>query len=493
VEEFSLRTRERNLERLASESFDLLVVGAGITGAGVAFDAASRGLKVALVEREDFASGTSSRSSRFVHGGLRYLAHGELGLVRESLAERRHLRRMAPHLVRPVLFMLPVPRGAPRRLGASLGAAMVLYDVLGGRRFNGSRARATSRQAHARAPALSPKSLEQAHLYWEATVDDARLTLAVARTAARHGAVVATRCSVIGLDGNDALCEESLGGGKLVLRARCMVNAAGVWSDCVRALQAGGTTIDIRPAKGVHLAVPRALVPGDVALMLPVGGGRFVFTCPWGVVTLIGTTDSDYDGPLEAASPDESEITELLERINPWLEQPLERSDVVGAYAGLRPLPAGEGSTADLSRRHRLSASGPLVTIAGGKLTTWRKMAVETVDYAAQRVLGERIPPTRTTELTLVGAGQSAPDVPARLYERYGAHAVDVLALAHERDLDRPLIEGLPYLEAEVAYAARHELAATVEDVLERRTRASVETHDGGRSAAARIEELLAT
>src|SRR5207302_2960937 len=168
--------REAALTRLADDEFDVLVVGGGITGAGVAFDAASRGLKVALVERDDFASGTSSRSSRFVHGGLRYLAHGELGLVRESLAERRHLRRMAPHLVRPVLFMLPVPRRASRRLGASLGAAMVLYDALGGRRFNGSRGRATSGQAVARSRALAPQSLEQAHLYWEATVDDARLT-----------------------------------------------------------------------------------------------------------------------------------------------------------------------------------------------------------------------------------------------------------------------------------------------------------------------------
>jgi len=493
VDEFSLRTRERNLERLASESFDLLVVGGGITGAGVAFDAASRGLKVALVERADFASGTSSRSSRFVHGGLRYLAHGELGLVRESLAERTELRRMAPYLVRPVLFMLPVPRRAPRRLGGSLGAAMLLYDVLGGRRFNGRRARATTGQAHARSPALAPQHLERAHLYWEATVDDARLTLTVARTAAQHGAVLATRCSVIGLDGNEARCEDRLGGRELLLRARCIVNAAGVWSDRVRALQPGGATIDIRPAKGVHLAVPRTLVPGDAALMLPLGGGRFVFTCPWGVVTLIGTTDSDYDGPLDAAAPEEDEIAELLGRINPWLERPLERSDVVGAYAGLRPLPAREGSTADLSRRHRLSASGPLVTIAGGKLTTWRKMVAETVDFAAERVLGERIPSTRTTELTLDGTGPSAPGVPAHLHERYGAHAADVLALAREQDLDRPLVEGLPYLEAEVAYAARHEMAATVDDVLDRRTRASIETRDGGRSAAPRIEELLAT
>lgn len=452
----------------------MLVIGGGITGAGVAFDAASRGLKVALVERGDFACGTSSRSSRFVHGGLRYLAHGELGLVGESLAERAHLRRMAPHLVQPLLFMLLVPRHAPHRVGASLGAAMVLYDALGGRRLNGRRSRATAERALARSRALAPERVGRAHLYWEATVDDARLTLTVARSAASHGAVVATHCPVVALDGA-ASCEDRLGGGDLSIRARCIVNAAGVWSDRVRALQSGGAAAEIRPAKGIHLAVPRALVPGDAALMLPCGGGRFVFTCPWGAVTLIGTTDTDYEGPLDAPEPGEDEIAELLERINPWLARPLERADVVGAYAGLRPLAAGKGSTADLSRRHRLSASGPLVTISGGKLTTWRKMAVETVDFAAERVLRERVPPTRTTELTLDGAERSA----------------DVLALARKLDLDRPLIDGLPYLEAEVPYAARYELAATVDDVLERRTRASVETRDGGRSAAARIEELL--
>jgi len=491
VEEFSLRTRERNLERLASESFDVLVVGGGITGAGVALDAASRGLKVALVERGDFACGTSSRSSRFVHGGLRYLARGELGLVGESLAERAHLRRMAPHLVRPMLFMLPVPRDAPRRVGASLGAAMLLYDVLGGRRLNGPRTRATRKEALARSPILGPQRVDRAHLYWEATVDDARLTLTVVRTAARHGAVVATHCPVVALDGA-ALCEDRLGGGDLSISARCIVNAAGVWSDRVRALQAGGATIEIRPAKGIHLAVPRSLVPGDAALMLPCGGGRFVFTCPWGVVTLIGTTDNDYEGPLDAPEPEESEITELLERINPWLARPIESGDVIGAYAGLRPLAAGKGSTADLSRRHRLSASGPLVTIAGGKLTTWRTIAAQTVDFAGERVLGA-LPPSRTTRLTLDGAGPRPADVPAHLYERHGANATRVLELAREQDLDRLLIEGLPYLEAEVAYAARYEMAADAGDVLERRTRASVETRHAGSSSRARIEELLAT
>jgi glycerol-3-phosphate dehydrogenase len=461
VEEFSRRTRERNLERLASEDYDVLVVGGGITGAGVALDAVTRGLKVALVERADFASGTSSKSSRFVHGGLRYLAHGELRLVAESLHERAHLRRMAPHLVKPLPFVIPIARDAPRAVPPAMSAAMALYDVLGGRRLNGPRARATPEEVAKRSPAVDASRLKDAHVYWEATVDDARLTLSVVLTAARHGAVVANYCGVTALTDDGAECDG------LRIRARCVVNATGVWSDELR----GTAEPQVRPAKGVHIAVPRALVPGDVALMFPLEGGRFVFTSPWGPVTFVGTTDTDYDGPLDSPQPEESEIADLLDRVNPWLGEPLERRDVIGAYAGLRPLAARrKGPTADLSRRHRLDVAGRLVTITGGKLTTWRRMAVDTVDAVA-RVLGEPLPHTRTTTLTLVGA------------ER--AQRVRELAL------DTPLLDGLPYVEGDVVYAARHEMALTVDDVLARRTRASVETRDGGRSAAARIEELL--
>ena len=315
MQEFSLRTRERNLERLATEPFDLVVIGGGITGAGVALDAASRGLRTALVERGDFACGTSSRSSRFVHGGLRYLANGQIGVVAESLRERAHLRRMAPHLVRPVLFMIPDLRDAPRRTAAAVGAAMVVYDALGGRKLNGRRSRTDHAHTVARVPALAPDRVAGAHLYWEAQVDDARLTLAVARTAAQqHGAVVASYCPALALERGLVTCEDALGGGVFEVRARASVNATGIWSDRLRTLDDSTATSSIRPAKGVHLVLPRALLPGDTAVMIPTGVGRFVFTCPWGAVTLVGTTDRDYDGPLEAPSPDESEIAELLDR-----------------------------------------------------------------------------------------------------------------------------------------------------------------------------------
>ena len=461
MDEFSARTRERNLERLASEQFDVLVVGGGITGAGVALDAVTRGLTVGLVERGDFACGTSSKSSRFVHGGLRYLAHGELGLVRESLHERAHLRRMAPHLVKPLPFLIPIERDASRRTALTMDAAMALYDVLGGSRLNGRRAQAAPEELAARSPALDTRRMRRAHIYWEAAVDDARLTLSVVQTAARHGAVVANYCGVTALIDGGARCDG------FDVRARAVVNATGVWSDELR----GGAEVHVRPAKGVHIAVPRDRIPGDVALMLPLGRGRFVFTCPWGPVTFIGTTDTDYDGPLDSPRPEEHEIEDLLERINPWLRQPLAREDVVGAYAGLRPLAAArDAATADLSRRHRLDVDGPLVTITGGKLTTWRRMAVDTVDVVG-RVLARELPRTRTTTLALEG--------------------VDRAARVRGLGLDAPLIEGLPYVEGDVVHAARHEMALTVEDILERRTRACVETRDGGRSAAARIEELL--
>jgi glycerol-3-phosphate dehydrogenase len=493
VQEFSRRTRELSLERLATESFDVVVVGGGITGAFVALDAASRGLAVALVERGDFACGTSSRSSRFVHGGLRYIPRGQVGLVAEALHERARLRRLAPWLVRPLLFMIPRFRGSPRRVSATVGAALLAYDALGGRELNGRRVRADGAEAAARAPTLA-RDVADAHLYWEATVDDARLTMTVARTAALvYGAAVVNYCPVVGLERGEVHCRDALGGGELTIRTRAVVNATGVWSDAVRTLDDSAAQPAIRPAKGIHLAVPREIVPGDAALMLPRSGRGFVFTCPWGAVTLVGTTDADYDGPLDDPRPEESEIASLLDAVNPFLARPLERGDVVGAYAGLRPLVAnGDGATADLSRKHRLSCSANgLVTVSGGKLTTARKMAVDTVDFVGERVLGP-LPASRTEELVLDGAGPVPNHVPAHLRGRHGTYAPHVLELARELDLGRPLVDGLPYLEAEVAHAARYELAVTVEDVLARRTRAAVEVGDGGRSAAARIEELLA-
>jgi glycerol-3-phosphate dehydrogenase len=481
VEQFSLRTRADNLERLASERFDVLIIGGGITGAGVALDAASRGLKVALVERRDFASGTSSKSSRLAHGGLRYLRHGEFGLVHESQVERRRLIAMAPHLVRPLQVVLPVFRTqSTRRSAATFSTALTIYDVLGGAGYRGRH-----RRVHdvALAPSLDRARLARLYCYWEAVVDDARLTLSVVRTAAlRHGAVVANYCAAtaIGKAGGKVAtvaCTDELDGATFEVATRSVANASGVWSDEVRRLDEAAPPA-VRPARGVHVVVPRALLPGEAGALLPVPGtGRLIVTIPWGAVTLIGTTDSDHEGPLDDPEPAEDEIELLLAEASASLAVPLTRGDVVAAYAGLRPLVADASAhTADLSRRHRVTSSeAGVVTICGGKLTTWRRMAEDTVDRLGDAVLGP-LPPCRTTTLTLDGASR----------------AREVQELAREEALGTPLLDGLPYTEAEVAYAARTEMAATVEDVLARRTRASTEAPRKAEDAGERIAELLA-
>lgn len=495
--ELSLRTRPDVLERLERETFDVVVVGGGITGAGVALDAASRGLRTALVERADLASGTSSRSSRLVHGGVRYLRQGAVGLVRESLVERGRLLANAPHLVQPLAFVVPrFRRGRRQALGRSAGLGLWLYDVLGGAGL-GRHRRLSPTEAASLVPALDARALAHAWVYPDATVDDARLTLAVASTAAAHGAAVATYCEATDVEppsgGVGAVaCRDTLGGDTVEIRTRSVVNAAGVWSDAVRALADSEAPGALRPAKGVHVTLARAALPADGAALLPARDGRFVFVIPWGAVTIVGTTDTPYDGPLDDPRADDDEVDYLLEAVNSAAVRPLERGDVVGVYAGLRPLVAGSGRrTADLSRRHRVEEARGLVTVTGGKLTTYRRMAEDAVDLAVERVLGGA-PPSRTRGLALLGA-TAAPvprDVPPHLHARFGTDAPAVLALAREEGLDRPLVEGLPYLEAEVAWAARRELAVTVEDVLERRTRLATELREP-RAAAARVEELL--
>jgi glycerol-3-phosphate dehydrogenase len=416
-----------------------------------------------------------------VHGGIRYLQNGELGLVHESLLERRRLFAMAPHLVRPVPVVLPIFRTEHTRLSAArFSAALTVYDVLGGARFHGPHRRLHDASL---APKLDVARLARLFRYWEALVDDARLTLSVVRTAAlQHGAVVVNYCGANAIGKavgrvSAVTCADKLGGGTFDIETRSVVNAAGVWSDEVRRLDEDGPAA-VRPARGVHIVVPRALLPGEAGALLPVPGEeRFIFTVPWAGVTLIGTTDSDHHGPLDDPQPTEPEIAQLLAEANASFAEPLVRDDVVAAYAGLRPLVShGTGDTADLSRKHRVTASeAGIVTITGGKLTTWRRMAEDTVDLLGDRVLGT-LPKCRTAALTLDGASR----------------ADDVAALAHDDDLGAHLLEGLPYLEAEVAYAARAEMAATVEDVLHRRTRAATEAPRNAQAAVPRVRELLA-
>lgn len=535
--QFSSVLRDTNLGRLADDDFDLLVVGGGITGAGVALDAAARGLRTALVERGDFAAGTSSRSSKLVHGGLRYLNQREFRLVYEALHERQRLLGLAPHLVRPLPFLIPVfASGTAGRAGArayarAIGTALWMYDATGGARIGKLHRRLSRAETLERMPDLDPERLAAGFLYYDARVDDARLTLAVTKTAAAHGAVVANYVEATGLvRAGDRIRGATLvdrrSGATLEVRAQTVVNAAGVWADELRALDEGRNPRSIRPAKGVHITLPAGRPALEVAAVLPVPRGRrSVFVIPWGERVYVGTTDTDYDGPLDEPTCTPADVDYLLGALNAWIRPPAVHADeVLGTWAGLRPLvggaPADRGRrwrrgaerTADLSRRHsvRVSPSG-LVSIVGGKLTTYRKMAADTVDAALEfrRAAGDRVRVGRSTtasvplfgadgydELTRPGAAERlgvAPSVLDHLAGRHGGHARAVAAMVNEHpELGRPLVPGLPYLAAEAVYAARYEMALTLEDVLSRRTRALLLDSAASVAAAPAVADLLA-
>ena len=476
------------LERLATDPFDVLVVGGGITGAGVALDAASRGLRTALVERDDFGSGTSSRSSKLVHGGLRYLSQGEYRLVAQALAERQRLLRNAPHLVRPLPFLVP-SYGSRARMRA-VSSALWLYDLAGGFRIGHLHRRLSVTDAMAHAPSLRAEGLVGAHLYFDAQADDARLTLAVVRTAVlEHRAVAANHVAVQGpLAGGAAQVHAD--GRDIEVRAAVVVNATGVWADTL----GNPSRATIRPAKGVHLTVPADRVRTDVALVLPVPvDGRSIFVVPWPGTdrVYVGTTDTDYDGPLDSPTCTPADVTYLLEAVNTALRTDLRPDDVLGSWAGLRPLvrSAPTERSADLSRRHRVARSAAgVVTITGGKLTTYRAMASDAVDQV-EAALGSRRPSAcRTADLRLRGAGP----VEDHLAGRYGREARVVRALAAaDPGLAQPLVPGLPYLKAEAVYAARYEMASTLDDVLSRRTRSLILARDASVAAAPELARLL--
>ncbi|HJV08705.1 MAG TPA: glycerol-3-phosphate dehydrogenase/oxidase [Acidimicrobiales bacterium] len=482
--------RDAGLARLAGERFDVLVVGGGITGAGVALDAASRGLRTALVERDDFGAGTSSRSSKLVHGGLRYLSQGDYRLVAQALAERQRLLENAPHLVRPLPFLYPT-YGSRSRMQA-VSSALWLYDLAGGFRIGSLHRRITPVEALAHTPALRADGLAGAHLYLDAQADDARLTLAVVRTAVLdHLAVAVNHLAVLDVFAGGARIDAG-GGREIEVRASAVVNAAGVWADRV----AGDGPATIRPAKGVHITVPAALVPTDVALVLPVpADGRSIFVVPWPGAdrVYIGTTDTDYDGPLDHPTCTAEDTAYLLDAVNAALTTSLTSDDVVGDWAGLRPLVAAAGNSqrsADLSRRHRVTRSaGGMVTVTGGKLTTYRAMAADTVDEV-EAVLGRRRTRSRTANLRLRGAAGAGDD---HLGRRYGSEAGVVRAMvAADPTLGEALVPTLPYLRAEAVYAARYEMARTLDDVLARRTRSSILARDAARAAAPSVARLVA-
>jgi glycerol-3-phosphate dehydrogenase len=504
--------REAALARMREETFDVVVIGGGATGTGCALDAASRGLSVALVEARDFASGTSSRSSKLIHGGLRYLEQQEFGLVREALRERGLLLNViAPHLVRPVPFLYPLTERAWER--AYVGAGMLLYDELGGHKGLRRHRHLTKRQALKIAPALKPDSLVGAIQYWDAQVDDARHTLAVARTAAAYGAAVASSAAVVGFlrEGervtgvrvHDDLLEE-----ELEVRARQVINATGVWTDDVQHMVGERGKFKVRASKGIHLVVPRDRVQIDSGLILRTEKS-VLFVIPWGRHWIIGTTDTDWE--LDKAHPAASrtDIDYVLEHVNAVLAQPLTHEDVEGVYAGLRPLLTGESEgTSSLSREHTVAVPVPgLIAVAGGKYTTYRVMARDAVDAAA-RGLDDAVPPSATDVTPLVGAegykvlwngrrrlARESGLHMARiehLLQRYGSAVHELLTEVDRRpELGEPLEGAEDYLRVEVWYAAAYEGAHHLDDVLARRTRISIETFDRGLAAAEPAARLM--
>jgi glycerol-3-phosphate dehydrogenase len=508
------------IEALAAEAFDVVVVGGGVTGAGVALDAASRGYTVAIVERADWASGTSSRSSKMVHGGLRYLQNFDLGLVREALLERSLLVHLAPHLVYPTPFL--VPALGEDRLKRLVGIGLNMYDVMATTRVGQSR-RERRRETALRGegserildeaqwspdrhrtipgadatdliPALGPREPREAYLFYDCQTDDARLVLTILGEAERFGAVALNGAEVLDLveDGGRAagvLCVEGMSGERFEVRADNVVNATGVWADRLRPdeIHAAEEIPRISPSRGTHISVSSDdLDIGRAACIVPAGEDRTIFALPWYGRTLIGTTDNDYDGDIDHVEPSTDDISYLLAAVNSFFGLDLDRSRITGAYAGVRPLIASgdQHKSVDISRKAELyETSSGMLTITGGKLTTWRRMAKQVVDRLVERE--GRDAHCRTDDIPLgmpaeeadleppAGLDGALPDGHRELLAfRYGHAARNVLRLAAERpELARPIVDGHPDLLAEVAIAARLEQARSVADVLLRRTR----------------------
>jgi glycerol-3-phosphate dehydrogenase len=494
---FSAQTRAASLARMAEDAFDVLVIGGGITGAGIALDAAARGLSVALVEKDDFAAGTSGRSSRLVHGGLRYLEHGELGLVRESLRERGTLYRLAPHLVRPVpMYML----ADDLRHRATYRAGLTVYEALAAGRNIGYHQAASADQVAAAIPGLGGRT--RGVRYFECQTDDARLTIEVARTAHAYGAQLANHARVTALLGagrvTGAAVTDELTGERFEVRATVVVNATGVWAAEVAALAGraagagrAGTEVSLSPSKGVHLVFAPGAVRTTAAMVAPAADGRFVFIVPWEDRVYAGTTDTPYDGDLSQPEVTDADRDYILSAVTPLFPGVTGR-DVVASWAGLRPLLGGGAKTADLSRKHKIFDEPPgLFTITGGKLTTYRAMAQDLVDRVAADLGGagaSGLGPSRTSDIPLglhgsaVTAVELARDevtrlglpsrVAARLVQRYGDDWREAVRLIRaDPSLGEPAVAGLRVLGVELALARSREMALTEEDVLVRRTR----------------------
>ena len=510
-----LGPRERAVawERLGSEQFDVVVIGGGVVGAGAALDAATRGLKVAMVEARDFASGTSSRSSKMFHGGLRYLEQLEFGLVREALHERElSLTTLAPHLVKPLPFLFPLTKRWWER--PYIAAGILLYDQLGGAKSVPAQKHLTKAGALRLAPGLKRSSLIGGIRYYDTVVDDARHTMTVARTAAHYGAVVRSSTQVVSLlrEGDRVVgvrVHDSENGEVTEVRGHVVVNATGVWTDEIQALSKQRGRFRVRASKGVHIVVPRDRVVSEVAIILRTEQS-VLFVIPWGTHWIIGTTDTEWNLDLAHPAATKADIDYILDHVNTVLATPLTHDDIDGVYAGLRPLLAGErDDTSKLSREHAVAVPAPgLVAIAGGKYTTYRVMGEDAID-AASEFVPARVAPSITEKVPLLGADgyfalvNQAERVGAyyglhpyrvrHLLDRYGSLIGEVLAMAEDKpELLSPITDAPVYLKVEAVYATAAEGALHLEDIMARRMRISIEYPHRGVDCAREVAEVVA-
>jgi glycerol-3-phosphate dehydrogenase len=504
--------REESWQRLGSEMFDLVVIGGGVVGAGTALDAATRGLRVALVEARDLAAGTSSRSSKLFHGGLRYLEQLEFGLVREALRERElMLTLLAPHLVKPVSFLYPLTHRVWERPYTAAG--LFMYDTMGGARSVPGQKHLTRAGALRLVPALKRSALIGGIRYFDAQADDARHTMTVARTAAHYGAVIRTSTQVTGFIReadrvSGVRVRDVEDGRELEIKANAVINCTGVWTDELQKLSGSRGRFRVRASKGVHIVVPRDRIVSESGLILRTEKS-VLFVIPWRNHWIVGTTDTEWNLDLAHPAATKADIDYILEHVNNVLATPLTHDDIEGVYAGLRPLLAGESEeTSKLSREHAVARVSPgLVAIAGGKYTTYRVMAADAVDAASADLPG-RLQSSITDKVPLLGADgyhalvNQVDQLGARhglhpyrvrhLLDRYGSLVHEVLALAADRpELLRPLTAAPDYLQVEIVYAASHEGALHVEDTLARRTRISIEYPHRGVDCAEQVASLM--
>lgn len=499
--------RRASLERLKTETFDVVIVGGGVTGCGAALDAASRGLNVALVEQRDFAAGTSSRSSKMFHGGLRYLEQLEFGLVREALRERNLMvSTLCPYLATPTRFLYPLTHRFWER--PYVGSGVLLYELLarlGGNSLQGH-SHHSKKGALALAPGFKPEALIGAVTYSDVVVDDARHTAILARTAASHGAVMATSARLISLTPesesiNRVVVRDLESADEFAVRTSVILNTTGVWTDEIEEL-AGEQKTNVRASKGIHILVPRSAIDLGTGAILRTEKS-VLFVVPWKEFWIIGTTDTDWDLHKAHPAASHTDINYLLQHVNRVLLNPLTHEDIVGVYAGLRPLLKGESeATSKLSREHSVRIVKPgLISVAGGKYTTYRVMAMDAIDAVA-RELARPVPRSHTAAIPLIGAGNDVerglaagltPPQFEHLIHRYGDRVGDMFDLIdQDRSLREEINGSAPYLRAEAVYGVTHEGALHLDDVLTRRTRISIETRHRGTDSAREVAELMA-